>query len=362
MMEQPRVAIVILNWNGWSDTNKCLESMYNLKYKDYYIVIVDNDSADDSYRKIKDHFERVIGPSSEGPAKILEYTKEVAELGSGKEKEITRLPSNKRLIMIKNDRNLGFAGGNNVGIEYALKTLDPKYILLLNNDTFVDQFFLAKLVEAIEVDEKIGSVQSLLLKPDGKHIDSLGQALFEDGPKDIGIGSKYQGAVNKIEIFGPCAAAALYRSTLLRDVGLFDESFFTIFEDVDLSWRTRLKGYSSFLVPSSLVYHKRGVSSGWKISKPSRTTRYYSIKNWLIIAIRYYPNPIMRQRRRFLHYLLWCMLYALKLRSFKDTVLQLHDSLLIRKGLRKDAIWKEIQSKWIQHQLSSDSIVVPDEP
>jgi GT2 family glycosyltransferase len=361
-MEQPRVAIVILNWNGWSDTNKCLESMYNIKYKDYYIVVVDNDSADDSYRKIKDNFERVIGPSSEGPAKILEYTKEVAELGSGKEKEITRLPSNKRLIMIKNDRNLGFAGGNNVGIEYALKTLDPKYILLLNNDTFVDQFFLTKLVEAIEADEKIGSVQSLLLKSDGKHIDSLGQYLSESGAYDLGSGLIYKGVVNNTEIFGPCAAAALYRSASLRDVGLFDESFFVIFEDVDLSWRIRLKGYSSFLVPSSIVYHKRGVSAGWRTRKPSRTTRYYSIKNWLIIAVRYYPSPhTLYTLHKFLHYLFWSMLYALKMRRSKETIRQLYDSLVIRKGLRENAIWTEIQSRWIQ-PLSSDSIVTHDRP
>ncbi len=172
-MEQPRVVIVILNWNGWTDTINCLSSMHNAKYKNYFIVVVDNDSADDSYQRIRDYYGDVIGPSSVGPTKILEYTKEEAELGGGREQEITDLPSNKRLIMIKNSRNLGFAGGNNVGIRYALKALNPKYILLLNNDTFVDQTFLSELVETIEADEKIGSVQSLLLRPDGEQVDSL---------------------------------------------------------------------------------------------------------------------------------------------------------------------------------------------
>ena len=359
MMEQPRVVIVILNWNGWSDTINCLSSMHDVKYRNYFIVIVDNDSSDDSYRKIRDYYGDVVGPSSVGPTMILEYTKEEAELGGGREQEITGLPSNKRLIMIRNNRNLGFAGGNNVGIRYALKALNPKYILLLNNDTFVDQSFLNELVEAIEADEKIGSVQSLLLRPDGEQVDSLGQGLSRNGAKDIGIGSKYEGLADKTEIFGPCAAAALYRSDVLRDVGLFDESFFVIFEDVDLSWKIRLKGFSSFLVPSSVVYHKRGVSAGWRTRKPSRTIRYYNIKNWLIIAIRYYPSPLTRHTlRRFLHYLFWCMIYALRLGRSRETFRQLYDSLMIRRSLRGNVFWTELQSRWIQY-LPNDSVTAP---
>lgn len=361
VQEHPRVSVIILNWNGWSDTTECLRSLYRIDYRNYYVIVVDNNSTDNSPTMIKEYVEKVLSTPDQ-PIKILEYSEFDAESGGGREDEIESIPSNKRLILIRNGENRGFAGGNNVGIRYSLRTLDAKYIMLLNNDTYVNQSFLNELVEAMEADEKIGSVQSLLLKPGGKLVDSLGQALVEGGAIDMGIGSKYEEEVNKTDIFGPCAAAALYRSALLREIGLFDESFFVIYEDVDLSWRIRLKGYSSSLVPSSLVYHKRGVSSKWKISKPSRIIRYYSIKNWLIIAIRYYPTPLTPHAiKRFLHYLFWCTLYALKLRRFIDTTLQLYNSIKIRKGLRKNAIWEELQSKWILH-LSSDSITTPDVP
>jgi GT2 family glycosyltransferase len=363
MIEQPLVAIVILNWNGRSDTISCLRSLYNINYKNYYIVIVDNNSADDSCERIRDYYEKDIGLSPSGSTKILEYTEGEAELGGGREKEIMSLSSNRRLILIKNNSNRGFAGGNNVGMRYALKGLNPKYILLLNNDTFVDPSFLGKLVEEIESDRKIGSVQPLLLKPGGKLIDSLGQALLITGAKDIEMGSKYENSLGKTEIFGPCAAAALYRSSALRDAGLFDESFFVMFEDVDLSWRIRLKGYSSFLVPSSAVYHKRGVSEQWQISgTKSRIIRYYNIKNWLIIAIRYYPSPLKSHMTgTFLHYLRWCMIYALKLGRSKEAIGQIYGSLIIRKSLSRNPVWTELQSRWIQ-SLSCDSVTAPMKP
>jgi GT2 family glycosyltransferase len=356
VVDCPTVAIVILNWNGWLDTINCLKSLNNIKYKNYYTIIVDNNSIDESIQKIRDYYRDTCGLTSKNFHNLLEYTKKEAEFGGGREEEIVNLPSNKRLIMIKNDKNLGFAGGNNVGINYSLNVLSPKYILLLNNDTFVDEFFLDKLVESIDQDDEIGSVQSLLLKPGGNQIDSLGQSLLCSGAKDIEIGSIYRGGLVKTEVFGPCAAAALYRSKALEDAGPFDESFFVMFEDVDLSWRIRMKGYSSFLIPSSIVYHKRGVSERWQTSgTKSRIIRYYTIKNWLMVAIRYYPSPQNQYMLRlFIHYLVWCLIYAISLGRLRESIGQICASLIIRKDMRKDKIWKDLQSRWIQ-QISCDS-------
>jgi len=124
-MENPKVAIIIVNWDGWEDTIECLESLYRIDYPNYEIIIIDNHSQDDSVRRIKDY--------SEG----------------------------KELTIIENEDNYGFAEGNNIGIRYALKYLKPKYILLLNNDTVVDKDFLKELISA---GERIIILVSLALK------------------------------------------------------------------------------------------------------------------------------------------------------------------------------------------------------
>ena len=142
----PKVSIIILNWNGWRDTIECLESLYQITYPNYDVIIVDNGSEDGSIQKIKEYAESKIKVESKffeyssenKPIKIIEYTREEAEAGGGKEKEITDLPSNKKMIIIKNEKNYGFAEGNNIAMRYALKALNPDYILLLNNDTVVD--------------------------------------------------------------------------------------------------------------------------------------------------------------------------------------------------------------------------------
>ena len=113
----PKVSIVILNWNGWEDTIECLESLYQITYPDYDVIVVDNGSEDESVEKIKEYAEGNIVVESKffeyssgnKPIKIIEYTREEAEAGGGKEEEIADLPSNRKLIIIKNEKNYGFA-------------------------------------------------------------------------------------------------------------------------------------------------------------------------------------------------------------------------------------------------------------
>jgi GT2 family glycosyltransferase len=350
VLEEPRVSIIILNWNGWADTTECLKSLNGIDYNNYHIIIVDNNSEDNSLQRIKKYAEEVL--SSPGlPVKILEYSEAEAESGGGREGEIERYPSNKRLILVRNSENYGFAGGNNVGMKYALKVLDPKYVLLLNSDTVVCPSFLRDLVEFSEGDRKIGSAQPLLLKPGGDIIDSLGHEALLTGVRDKAIGTRYvEGSLkDAVEIFGPCAAAALYRSNVLKDAGLFDESFFIISEDVDLSWRARLKGYSSFLVPWSVVYHKRGLSGPWFPGKktPIRVN-YSNFKNWCLIALRYYPfYAVYLIPRLFMRNFFRCTYYAWKLGMIQETLRQFLGSLRIRMKLRGNPHLKEIQSKWL---------------
>ena len=252
----PKVSIVILNWNGIEDTVECLESLSKIDYSNYDVIVVDQGSECNDATILKERFGDTI-------------------------------------CLIGNEKNHGFAGGNNIGIRYAFEESHPDYVMLLNSDTVVDSSFLTKLVEVAQSEEIIGAVQSKLLRKDNPEtIDSAGQEVYSDGSiEDIGIESPDDGRFDTVhEIFGPCAAAALYKTSVLNEVGLFDERFFVIAEDIDLSWRMRLSGFKTLLVPGSLVYHTRRFTRGISSAPSSGSVRaYYSRKNCLALVIKYYP-------------------------------------------------------------------------
>jgi GT2 family glycosyltransferase len=350
MQVQPKIAIVILNWNGWEDTLRCLDSLFNVDYDNYRVLVVDNGSTDDSIARIREFAKGWSQSLEEKQIKIREHEQNVAKAGEEKEDESEHAYSDEKLVLIENGENKGFAGGNNAGIEYALKALDPKYVLLLNNDTMVDRSFLAELVKVIDKDEAIGSVQSLLLRPGGDLVDSLGQEILWSTVRDIGFGSKYMdnSLVGKVEIFGSCAAAALYRADCLKEVGLFDENLFIMGEDVDLSWRLRLNRYCSFLVPSSIVYHKRGVSGGMR-PDTVLINRYYGNRNWLLIVLRYYPLSVVNLvPRRLLSVFTRCISNAARLGKVHDVFRLFYHSLKLRRIISKNPTLKELQLQWIK--------------
>ncbi|WP_297480865.1 glycosyltransferase family 2 protein, partial [Thermococcus sp.] len=165
-MDAPRVSIIILNWNGWEDTIECLESLYRITYPNYDVIVVDNGSMDDSIQKIMKYAEGKIevhskffeyNPSNK-PIKVFEVNEEEARQGIFNKPSYEKFNVNRRMILIKNMENYGYAGGNNIGIKFALSILNPDYVLLLNNDTVVDPNFLTELVKVAESNEKIGIV------------------------------------------------------------------------------------------------------------------------------------------------------------------------------------------------------------
>ena len=303
----PRVSIIILNWNGWKDTIECLESLYQIDYPNYDVILVDNGSRDGSVEKIREYAEGKRGVESRffkyspenKPIKIIEYTKKEAESRSGKEIKIEGLPSNRRLILIRNEKNYGFAEGNNIGIRYTLKALEPDYILLLNNDTIVAPHLLGELVKVAESNKQIGACQPKILSlANPKLIDAIGISINKSG-EAIQVGYKTKDVpqynISK-EIFGVCAGAALYRQEMLTQIGLFDEDFFAYYEDVDLVLRARSAEWKSMYVPKAVVYHAHsstlGENSPSKLYFLTRNAYYYKIKNLPInILIRF----LMRQ-------------------------------------------------------------------
>jgi len=247
-MNCPKVSVIILNWNGRDNTVHCLEALKLTTYSNYETIVVDNGSTDGSVKYFKDHYPGIR--------------------------------------LIENEKNLGFAEGNNVAIREVLKRKESKYVALLNNDTIVEPDWLEYLVNALETDENIGSCQPkilFLINPEiidaiGISIDKHGGA-FQEGhnEKDLGQYDK------TTEVFGVCAGAALYRAKMLDQIGLFDEDFFAYYEDVDLAIRARLFGWKSVCVPQAVIFHIHSATLGndspFKKYLLERNSYYYIIKN-----------------------------------------------------------------------------------
>lgn len=224
-MKNSMVYIIILVWNGKKYLPKLFESLEVLSYskEKYKILVLDSASTD-------------------GGLEFLE-----------------RLEKEGKIELMKLQKNLGFCGGNNIGMKYALNN-GAKHIVLLNQDTFVEPDFLQELLAAAESEEKIGVAQALLLYNDGKTINSLGNQNHI-----LGYGwcegnyEKIQNSINKTqevkEITYASGAAVLYKAEMLKEIGLFDENYFSYNEDADICHRARMVGYKTILAPKAVVYH-----------------------------------------------------------------------------------------------------------
>jgi len=277
----PRVSIIILNWNGWKDTIECLESLYRIKYPNYDVIVVDNGSKDDSIQQIKEYAEGKIEVNSKffeynpnnKPIKVFEINEDEARRGEFNRPLYEKFDANRRLILIKNKGNYGFAGGNNIGMKFALSVLDPDYILLLNNDTVVDKYFLNELVKVAESDGKIGIVGPKIYYYDYKGQSDIISFTGQDIILPFAIQKKYgrrrvdkgKWDVNK-EVDNVEGSCMLLKKEILEQVGLLNGRFFAYWEEVDLCFRARKKSYRAMYVAGSKIWHKESASFGYKIS------------------------------------------------------------------------------------------------
>jgi len=156
-----KVYIILVNYNGWQDTIECLESLYKIDYENYQVLVVDNDSSNNSLEYIKSWadgktiidekdttiYKKYVLPYIEKPKEYIEYN--YLQALQGGDIELEKKYQNP-LILIKSNKNGGFSYGNNIAIKYALKKNDFDYILLLNNDTIVDKLFLKEMVNTAE--------------------------------------------------------------------------------------------------------------------------------------------------------------------------------------------------------------------
>lgn len=265
-----RVAVVILNWNGIDDTLECLDSLLQQTFTDYHLVVVDNGSTDNS-KTLLDEYQQKHSDKVE---------------------------------IIYNSTNLGFAGGVNVGINYAMEK-DFEYIALFNNDATADKYWLESLVNGINHDN-IGICTGLLLHGDGKTIDSTGDWYTSWGlPFPRNRNNKADQAPAGGLVFSASGGASLYKSSVLRDIGLFDEDFFAYYEDTDISFRAQLAGYKVAYVPNAIAYHKQGATS----KKLPGFAVYQTFKNLPLLFIKNVPARLLIPIGIKFYFAYWLMLF-----------------------------------------------------
>jgi hypothetical protein len=199
--------------------------------------------------------------------------------------------SEKGVTVIRAFPDPGPSSARNIGIRRGLVE-SAEYVLLFDSDVLLRSECLPILVDRASGSCGIGAVQpKVLSRQDPHRLDTIGQRLTRNGAYDLGIGDPDGPSYAKPQtIFGVSSAAALYSTRALRESGLFDEDIQFMFEDVDLSWRIRLAGYTCVYEPAAVAYHLR---SSTRPGIQSLHRRSYQWRNWLMISTRYFPADVL---------------------------------------------------------------------
>jgi GT2 family glycosyltransferase len=252
---EPKVHVVILNWNGRADTIECLETVFESHYGNTGVTVVDNGSSDSSVEQVR------AWASMRGvPCEVVREGSSAAPLANGVRLRVLALPENR-----------GFPRGNNAGVRYS-QQFDPDYYFIINNDVCVLPETVGTLVREAASRERVGIVWPKVLNPDGSL--QLGVTRFPKTFGDIvrttGLGARVLGrpreslngtgapvlpmAVKEVENFAGCAF--LVSAEYVKAHGLFDEETFVIYDEQMLAWRVHHAGYRIFVVPQTVVVHK----------------------------------------------------------------------------------------------------------
>jgi GT2 family glycosyltransferase len=266
-----RAYVIVLNWNGWSDTIECLESLLRSDYPDFRVVVCDNASRDGSLERICEWLEGELEAVAQNPS--LRYLVDPAV-----EKPIAyasvnhsspEAPPDVPVILVGTGANRGFAGGNNVGIRLALRDPDCGFVWLLNNDTVVARDALTHLVHRVVIDGAGDCCGSRLVFYDHPElIQALGGATYRrltGQMAQIGSGQSVTQSVDVREVESKMAyvagASMLLTRRFLETIGLLSEDYFLYYEEIDLAARAKGKARLAY-ADSSVVFHKEGRSIG----------------------------------------------------------------------------------------------------
>jgi GT2 family glycosyltransferase len=223
---QPLVSVIILNYNGEAYLQNCLASVLKSQYPNFEVILVDNASTDRSLKKAQEAF---VDP---------------------------------RLKIVQNTQNLGFSGGNNVGFEHS----SGEYLVFLNNDTIVQENWLASLVDAMQSDPSIGLAQSKIINMNSDVIQNAGWLFSNYLVRKHPVGEKRRSNVefeSVYEVSVASGASMIARRYLIDEVGLFDPKIPFFYDDTLLSFKTWLANKRVVVVENSRIRHIMGATSSW---------------------------------------------------------------------------------------------------
>ncbi len=250
----PRVAVIVLNYNGLKWLDPCFESLGGLDYPagSWTPVLVDNASKDGSVAHMRAHHPQVQ--------------------------------------LLPRDTNDGFTGGNNAGMAWAIEQ-GYDYVVLVNNDTKVEPDWLSRLVEVAESAPDIAACGSKILTYDGKLIEFSGTVFSKETTHGGYTNEPNDGRYNEVRPAGyACGASCLLRVATLKQIGLLDNDYFIYHEDVDWGVRAWIAGWRVMYVPGSIMYHYQG---GAGLGNPFRD--YTGPRNALTTWLKCYELGTMRR-------------------------------------------------------------------
>lgn len=277
--------IIVLNWNNAADTIECLDSLFQLQGGQFQVIVCDNASTDGSLTQITNWLTSNDHPYSECSESQLDQI---------------QTAHTTPVVVIRNDRNYGYAGGNNRGLRYALAVGKPTdFAWIVNNDTLFDANALLALCQAAAVRPEISFFGSTIFNYPEKEIIQTqgGDKLFLPFSMSlpIGAGRTWKDAlpaeVAEAQIGFIRGAAVFVRLSAVKQIGLMEEQYFLYFEETDWAIRARRQGLKLGYAPGSWVYHKEGASTGSSpyVRRPSPVTDYFGVKNRIVVARRLFP-------------------------------------------------------------------------
>jgi GT2 family glycosyltransferase len=281
----PKITILVLNYNSWEDTIECLESLLEMTYEHFSIILIDNKSPNDSVIQLKNWL----------PEGFLSLTDEQAASFQGPLPKIT---------FIESSHNGGYAAGNNIGLKLCLAA-DPEfeYAWVLNNDTVVNADACSSMVGAIESlkekqpELKLGFYGNRITHYHDHATDQVSYYSFDNRNATVrALKSRQSGNIilEACDKYYPCGASIFVSKQFLSETGLMDERYFLYYEEPDWSIRAHQKGYALVIFNSVQVFHKEGASAGSNVigSQRSELSDFYIIKNRFTIIRKFYPRHL----------------------------------------------------------------------
>jgi len=260
---QPKIFVIVLNFNGLAVLTQCLSSVYQSRYLNFEVVVVDNNSSDGSLEQAKKSFSRAN--------------------------------------FIKNSENFGFSRGNNVGIRWALEKF-ADYILILNNDTVLEKTTLSELVQSMQKNESAGIISPVVLSADNQSVWFAGGIIDWHKMKTSHIYEIKSDSPYSSEYISGCAM--FVKKDVFKKIGIFDERFFLYYEDTDFSMRAKKAGFDLLIVPAAHIKHLEQSNSKNKLKT------YWLVLSGLMFFYTYSPNRLW----------LFFYIHIRKIKNFCDRV------------------------------------------